>query len=82
MTITRIEHLEERVEVLQDRVVSDSRCLKQLASSVDRRLTSKGGGRLTTTTRDSLVSVTLRLHDSCRELDTLRTELRILKKSA
>jgi len=75
---TRIEHLEERVEVLQDRVVSDSRCLKEITSSVNRRLTSKGGGRLTTSTRDSLVTVTLRLHDSCRELDAVRTELRQL----
>lgn len=72
---TRIEHLEEREELLQNRVVSDSRTLKAIANSVDRRL-AKTGGRLTASTRDSIVSVTLRLHDSCRELDAVRTELR------
>ena len=74
---TRIEHLEEREELLQNRVVSDSRTLKAIANSVDRRL-AKTGGRLTASTRDSIVSVTLRLHDSCRELDAVRTELRSL----
>lgn len=72
---TRLEHLEEREELLQNRVVSDSRTLKAIANSVDRRL-AKTGGRLTASTRDSIVSVTLRLHDSCRELDAVRTELR------
>lgn len=67
---TRIEHLEDRVEVLQDRVAGDARCLQQLTRNVDRRLT--------TSTRDSIVSVTLRLHDSRRELDAVRNELRVL----
>lgn len=67
---TRIEHLEDRVEVLQDRVTGDARCLQQLTRNVDRRLT--------TSTRDSIVSVTLRLHDSRRELDAVRNELRVL----
>lgn len=69
---TRIEHLEDRVEVLQDRVTGDARCLQQLTRNVDRRLT--------TSTRDSIVSVTLRLHDSRRELDAVRNELRVLTR--
>lgn len=73
---TRIEHLKEREELLRDRVASDTRCLKDIATSVDRRL-AKTGGRLTASTRDSIVSVTLRLHDSCQELDAVRTELRV-----
>ena len=74
---TRLEHLKEREELLQGRVASDTRCLKDIANGVDRRL-AKTGGRLTASTRDSIVSVTLRLHDSCLELDAVRTELRLL----
>lgn len=69
MTVTRQQHLEERVEELQDRVNRDARSLQQLTRNVDRQLS--------TTTRDSIVSVVLRLHDSRRELDTVRTELRL-----
>jgi len=65
---TRQEFLEERLEELEDRVAADSRCLQHLTRNVDRHFT--------THTRDSIISVAIRLHDTRVERESVRLELR------
>ena len=66
--MTRQQYLEERLEELEDRVAADSRCLQQLTRNVDRHYT--------THTRDTLISVAIRLHDTRVERESVRDELR------
>lgn len=66
--MTRQAYLEERLEELEDRVAADSRCLQQLTRNVDQRYSSH--------TRDSLISVAIRLHDTRVERQSVRDELR------
>jgi len=65
---TRQEFLEERLEELEERVATDSRCLQHLTRNVDRHFT--------THTRDSIISVAMRLHDTRVERDSVSLELR------
>ena len=67
--MTRQEYLEERLVELEDRVAADSRCLQTLTRNVDRHYTAS--------TRDSLISVAIRLHDTRVERQTVRDELRL-----
>ena len=66
--MTRQAYLEERLEELEDRVAADARCLQQLTRRVDQRFTSG--------TRDSIIQVAIRLHDTRVELQSVRDELR------
>jgi len=66
--MTRQEYLEERLEELEDRVAADARCLQQLTRRVDQRYSSG--------TRDRIVSVAIRLHDTRVERQSIRDELR------
>ena len=65
--MTRQAYLEERLEELEDRVAADARCLQQLTRNVDRHYS--------THTRDSLISVAIRLHDTRVERQSVRDEL-------
>lgn len=66
--MTRQAYLEERLEELEDRVTADARCLQQLTRRVDQRYS--------THTRDTLISVAIRLHDTRVERQAVRDELR------
>jgi uncharacterized coiled-coil protein SlyX len=74
MIMTRQEYLEERLEKLEERVAADSRCLQQLTRNVDRHYAAS--------TRDSLISVAIRLHDTRVERQAVRDELRHRAKAA
>ena len=66
--MTRQAYLEERLEELEDRVAADARTLQSLTRRVDQRYS--------THTRDSLISVAIRLHDTRVERQAVRDELR------
>ena len=65
--MSRQSYLEQRLEELEDRVAADARCLQQLTRRVDTHYS--------THTRDSLISVAIRLYDSRVERQSVRDEL-------
>lgn len=66
--MTRQEYLEEHLQDLEDRAAADARCLRDITRKVDKRYTSG--------TRDSIIKVAIRLHDTRVELQSVRDELR------